>query len=185
MNARRRLLAAALIGATFAAAMGAACSDATEAPGARADAAAPDTFTPDARRRLPDAEDVTCEAGDASGATPPAPYAGRTNPIGGQASAINAGQSTFAVRCVFCHGAEGKGDGPEGPKNPPPANLTATRRDDDYLLWRISTGGRDAPICSAMPAFEKVLSEAQRWQVVAFVRTLEPAADAGADATDQ
>ena len=182
--ATRRLVAACLVAAGFASVLAAACSDATDAPSSVADSSTADTAAPDARRPLPDAEDVTCDAGDASTESPPAPYAGRTNPVAGQRSAINAGQATFGVRCAFCHGPVGKGDGPEGPKHPPPADLTAKRRDDDFLLWRISTGGRDAPHCSAMPAFAASLTETQRWQLVAFVRTLEPAAvaDAGADA---
>ena len=133
---------------------------------------------------LPDAEEVTCEAGDASGVVPPPPFAGRTNPVGASPSAVNAGRATFGVRCAFCHGSKGKGDGPEGPKNPPPADLTARALDDDYLLWRISTGGRMPPRCSAMPAFGTILGEAQLWELVAFVRSLEPAADAGTDASD-
>ena len=139
----------------------------------------------DARRPLPDAEDVSCEAGDAFGATPPVPYAARPNPLGSDETAVSAGGQTFGVRCAFCHGPEGKGDGPEGPTNPPPANLTATRRDDAYLLWRISTGGRGDPFCSGMPAFSALLTERQRWELVAFVQTRAPKTDGGADASGE
>ena len=186
MNGRRRLIAAALVAATFASAIGMACSEGTAGPPARTEAGAPDTSAPDARRVPPDAEDVSCEAGDASGADPPAPYTGRTNPLASSAGAVNAGRETFAVRCAFCHGPGGKGDGPEGPRDPPPANLTAVRRADDYLLWRISEGGRSAPFCSAMPGFGTILTELQRWQLIALIDTLAPpVADGGRDAAGE
>ena len=136
----------------------------------------------DARRAVPDAEDVTYLPGDAAGGAVPAPYAGRTKPLGLGGSAALAGKQTFAIRCALCHGAAGKGNGPEGPKEPPPTDLTATRRDDAYLFWRISLGGRGAPFCSGMPAYSAVFSEEQIWQLVSFAQSIAPPPDGGADA---
>lgn len=132
----------------------------------------------DALRAATDAEDLTFRRGDANAAASPGAYAGRTNPISGEAEAVSAGGSFFAARCALCHGSEGRGDGPEGPADPPPADLTARRRTNAHLFWRISEGGRASPFCSAMPAFDYA-SERTRWQIVAFVQTLAPRDDAG------
>lgn len=184
MGYPRHIVAVALASAAAASGIS-GCSEVMSGSSTADDAATSDATALDARRPLPDAEDVSCDAGDASSVTPPAPYANRSNPLGADESAASAGGQTFAVRCVFCHGPGGKGDGPEGPKDPPPANLTATRLDDAYLLWRISTGGRGDPFCSAMPAFSAILTERQRWELVAFVQTLAPKADGGVDASGE
>lgn len=41
---------------------------------------------------------------------------------------------------------------------------------DGYLIWAIGEGG--AQIGSAMPAFKDSLSEADRWRIIRFLRTL-------------
>ena len=82
------------------------------------------------------------------------------------------GAEIFKDNCVPCHGATGHGDGPAGTSLAPhPANLAelAPRVEDDYLFWRISTG-RDG---TAMIAWSGVLTDAQIWDVVAFIRTLK------------
>lgn len=177
VNRKRIMCATALVLVAAA-----ACADETnDAPSTTPSAL--DASSPDARKPPDDAEDLTCEATDAAGGVPAA-YAGATNPLASDA-AVAAGRATFAVRCAFCHGAKGEGDGPEGPRTPPPANLTAARRPDDYLLWRISTGGREVPFCSAMPSYERILDERERWEVVAFLQTIAPTLDdGGADAGD-
>jgi mono/diheme cytochrome c family protein len=40
------------------------------------------------------------------------------------ADAAKKGKAIFQAKCQRCHGAEGKGNGPEADKNSPPANLT-------------------------------------------------------------
>jgi len=40
---------------------------------------------------------------------------------------------------------------------------------DGYLMWTLSESGK--PIGSAMPAFDGVLTDTQRWQIVTFVRS--------------
>ncbi|MBS2012904.1 MAG: cytochrome c [Deltaproteobacteria bacterium] len=188
MAALRSFLALSLATAAAAAAglVASACSDDATAPIGVADAgdAATDRTTP-----FTDVEDITCVScvpEDASAMTVPAPYAGRTNPLGASASAVQNGASFFAGRCALCHGTTGKGDGLEGPSDVRAADLTATRRADDHLFWRISEGGRNAPFCSSMPSFS-YLTETQRWELVAFVQSIAPRpidADAGSDAGD-
>jgi mono/diheme cytochrome c family protein len=100
----------------------------------------------------------------------PADYAGKTNPLG--ADAATAGSLNYVSYCESCHGVTGLGDGPAGPAlNPPPASLpvVAAQVGDDYLFWRISEG----KVGTAMVGWGNVLSDAQVWQVVAYIRTLE------------
>jgi hypothetical protein len=50
----------------------------------------------------------------------------------------------------------------------------------DYWLWRVSEGGTAEPFHSqgsVMPAWKYHLLELERWQVIAFARTLHQAAD--------
>jgi Cu/Ag efflux protein CusF len=79
---------------------------------------------------------------------------------------------------VLCHGSDGKGTGIAAKGLPhPPADLThhfhrAPGDGDAYLFWRVSEGGQVEPFKSsqsAMPAYKTVLSEDQRWDVLAYV----------------
>jgi mono/diheme cytochrome c family protein len=78
---------------------------------------------------------------------------------------------------MVCHGTDGKGTGPAAKGLPhPPADLThhfhrAPGDRDAYLFWRVSEGGQVEPFASmqsTMPAFKTVLSEDQRWDVLAY-----------------
>ncbi len=105
----------------------------------------------------------------------PAEYAGKTNPLAGDAAAAEAGADVYATNCASCHGDAGAGDGPAGSAlDPKPAALNNLGADksDAYLFWRISEGGMMEPYNSSMPAFKGVLSEEQIWQTIAFIHTL-------------
>ena len=68
------------------------------------------------------------------------------------------------------------GDGPVASAlNPPPAPLAHSSQTvgDDYLFWRISEGG--VPFSTSMPPW-KVLDEQARWDLVNYIRALDPAA---------
>lgn len=107
---------------------------------------------------------------------PPAPYAGKSNPLASQARTIEAGKQTFRVYCASCHGETGMGDGPaSGSLNPKPQPIaqTESQLSDDYLYWRIAEGGLMEPFMSAMPAWKSALSEEQIWQVVIYLRSLD------------
>jgi mono/diheme cytochrome c family protein len=109
--------------------------------------------------------------------TPPAEYAGKTNPYAGQASAASAGETIFQTNCSPCHGADAKGDGPAAASlNPKPADLALLQGQfsDAYLFWRISEGGLNPPFNSAMPSWKSTLTEEQIWQVITYLRTLKP-----------
>ena len=102
----------------------------------------------------------------------PAAYAGKTNPVGQDVEAVSRGRDSFQSACSSCHGESGKGDGPAASSLvPPPVNLVdlAKTAKDDYLLWRIAEGKNG----TAMVAWNSVLTEAQIWDLVAYIRSLE------------
>lgn len=96
----------------------------------------------------------------------PPPYKGAVNPLDGGA---DQGQALYPIWCARCHGLDARGG---GPSDPPAADLTAVRRPEYYLLWRISEGGHGDPICSQMPAFANSLTTVERWQLVSYLRQI-------------
>lgn len=85
-------------------------------------------------------------------------------------NAIRAGEKLFGSACWTCHGESGEGNGLAAVElETPPSNLTSTfvqKQSDGTLFWKISYG-RDQ-----MANYEYSLSEEERWQLVAFIRTL-------------
>ncbi len=94
-----------------------------------------------------------------------------SNPFAGQAAAVEAGKRLFAINCQMCHGAEGKGNGAIASYFPPkPTDLTSERvrgLADGQIFWTITNG------FARMPDFRTKLSVEERWQIVAFVRSLQ------------
>jgi mono/diheme cytochrome c family protein len=94
------------------------------------------------------------------------------------------GRAIFAIHCTPCHGPEGKGDGPVSAKFPPAPNLrygAICSRSDGFIYGTLTGGGR------AMPTMREGTTSRDRWDLVAFVRTLQaegctsvPAAPEGA-----
>ena len=88
------------------------------------------------------------------------------------AEPVAMGRALYAQNCADCHGASGKGDGKAGRDlDPAPTDLTGAEvagLGEQALFNKISRGRKP------MPAFRKLLSEEQRWQVVRYVRTLSP-----------
>lgn len=95
---------------------------------------------------------------------------GLKNPVPATGSALIAGKRIYQEHCQSCHGGDGDGRGERA------ENLSATPMDftnaakmanvtDGELFWVTTTGHRP------MPAFEKKLSEQERWQVVDYLRT--------------
>jgi mono/diheme cytochrome c family protein len=106
----------------------------------------------------------------------PSPYAGKTNPLAGQADAATAGKDIYTTNCLSCHGEGAKGDGPAGASlDPKPANLVQafTEDQDDRIFWTISEGGPAAGKSASMVAWKGTLSETEIWQVIAYIRTLK------------
>jgi mono/diheme cytochrome c family protein len=81
------------------------------------------------------------------------------------------GRALYARHCASCHGPTGRGDGEAGHDlDPQPSNL----HDPDIAaapatkLFRQITRGR-----RPMPSFGRLLSEDDRWAVVAFIKSME------------
>jgi mono/diheme cytochrome c family protein len=97
----------------------------------------------------------------------------RTNPFANDPNAVAAGRNLFANNCAKCHGqnAEGKSNRP---------SLKSARiqsATDGDLAWLIKNG----EAYKGMPGWG-ALPEPQRWQIVAYLRSLNttaPGADHG------
>ncbi len=104
----------------------------------------------------------------------PADYRNVVNPLPPSREAVEAGRQVYVEHCASCHGAKGMGDGEAGKSlSPPPANIAHIMRmpmmaTDSFLLWTIVEGG--VPLKTAMPAFGKVLSQKEHWQLIHFLR---------------
>jgi len=103
----------------------------------------------------------------------------RRNPVVRSDDTLRLAQVLWQKHCHTCHGAQGRGDGPnarlhERRKGHAPRNLTDPKVQenltDGEIFWRISKGIiEDDKII--MPAYEqKVPLEMQRWQLVTLVR---------------
>ncbi len=108
----------------------------------------------------------------------PAPAADTVvNPFAGRATAAQAGSELFGAICQICHGTAGEGNRDRGGSA---LNTTGLKHGDgDGDLFRVIKNGVTG---TQMPSFA-VLSDQQVWQVVSFIRTLQPTApDVGANA---
>lgn len=102
------------------------------------------------------------------------PAAGRqVNPQAGNAAAAGAGAAVYAAHCAACHGQHAEGSG----NIPSLAHSAVQSARDGELFWFITAGSVD----NGMPAWAS-LPEAQRWQLVTYLKTLTaaPSADAAA-----
>jgi hypothetical protein len=92
---------------------------------------------------------------------------------------VDNGRKVYYQNCVFCHGDTMAGNGMFAHGlDPIPTNFTdqgaiAMLR-DTFLLWRISKGGpglpeEGGPWDTAMPAWEKFLTEEEMWEAILFL----------------
>jgi len=95
----------------------------------------------------------------------PAADKSHPNPYAGQPDAIAAGRNLFLANCSHCHGqnAEGKGSRPSLHSD---RIRTAT---DGDLAWLLKNGD----VYNGMPRWS-ALPEQQRWQLIAYLRSLNP-----------
>jgi len=111
----------------------------------------------------------------------PAAASDRLNPLSSSTEAVRVGRSLWRTHCETCHGAEGRGDGPnarlhERRKNHAPRNLTKPNVQENLtdgdIFWRVTKGIIEGDNI-IMPAYEsKVPSETERWLLVLYVREL-------------
>lgn len=100
------------------------------------------------------------------------------NPVPGDPVSLQRGALLYGLHCALCHGAQGKGDGPitkfwnEKDKIAKPANLTDPRmvEQPDGALYLTLTQG-----FGVMPPLAENLTARERWDVINYVRTLQPA----------
>jgi mono/diheme cytochrome c family protein len=94
----------------------------------------------------------------------------RANPVAAQPQAAAAGKMLFAENCAKCHGADAN-----GLHNRPSLRSERIRHaTDGELAWMLKNGNpyKGMPPWSSLP-------EQQRWQIIAYLRTLPPAHPAG------
>ncbi len=92
------------------------------------------------------------------------------NPVPPTQASLARGQALFLVRCQACHGPDGHGGGPVSkffPEAPDLAYVTVQKRSDGFLWGTISYGGK------AMPAQREGLPDADRWNLVNWVRAIQ------------
>lgn len=87
----------------------------------------------------------------------------RLNPLAGQADAIAGGQRIFEARCAKCHGQDAMGHR----KKPSLRSDRVQHATDGEIFWLLKNGN----LAKGMPTWSK-LPEAERWQVIAFVKSL-------------
>jgi mono/diheme cytochrome c family protein len=82
------------------------------------------------------------------------------------------GKPIYEDRCASCHGLQGRGDGPQAPfLSPRPGNLVSAGisvKSDKELLAVIANGKPR----TAMPAWKDLLTEEERRDVLAYIRSL-------------
>ena len=80
------------------------------------------------------------------------------------------GKMNPAVNCARCHGSDGKPTklGKGAPDLSDPA--VSKKHSDTHWFWRIS----EKKAGTTMPSYKDKLTEEQRWQVIAYLRTLAP-----------
>ncbi|WP_232420172.1 cytochrome c/FTR1 family iron permease [Nitrosococcus watsonii] len=89
-----------------------------------------------------------------------------------QAPDLSVAEALYQAQCATCHGAEGYGDGPaaEG-LEPEPTNFHEQARQEQrsiYSLFSTITLGVPG---TAMPSFQRPLSEHERWALAFYVST--------------
>lgn len=112
-------------------------------------------------------------AKSASGWTLPPEAETTKNPLTVDAKLLATGKSIFKDKCQKCHGASGRGDGPDAdPDAQEDMDLTRANRaakNPEGVMFFKAWNGRKKP---KMPAFKDELTKEQVWAVVAYVQTL-------------
>jgi mono/diheme cytochrome c family protein len=120
---------------------------------------------------------LAARLGGADWEAPPEEKA-KVSPLSITGKDLAKGKALFLRHCSSCHGRGAKGDGPAaGFGAEIPDDLTDRARQDRLtdgeIFWKISNGRTSGPEI-VMPSFSReISSEADRWRVVAFLRSLK------------
>jgi mono/diheme cytochrome c family protein len=110
----------------------------------------------------------------------PLEYRSRRSPYPAATMVIHDGGRLYKSHCAACHDSRGLGNGEAGRDLTPSPALLAyliKRRQsvDEYLMWSISDGGTQ--FGTEMPAFKKILTDQEIWQIVTYMRAGFPPAN--------
>lgn len=93
-----------------------------------------------------------------------APDHAMVNPLAARPDAIAAGSNLYQDNCAQCHGADGNGRG----SRPAIRSARIAGASDGDLYWILKNG---QPF-RGMPSWAR-LPEGQRWQIVAYLRSIQ------------
>jgi mono/diheme cytochrome c family protein len=96
----------------------------------------------------------------------PAADRARVSPLTDQAAAAEAGAHLYANECARCHGTRGEGKG----SRPAVVSARVAGATDGELNWLLRNGNP----WKGMPAWSS-LPDSERWQLVAYLRTMNTA----------
>lgn len=88
----------------------------------------------------------------------------KPNPMAADPTAVGAGAKLFKQNCEKCHGAEGLGTA----QHPPLNTERVQQATPGELAWLLKNGS----LKNGMPSWTR-LPEEQRWQIVAYLKTLK------------
>jgi mono/diheme cytochrome c family protein len=88
----------------------------------------------------------------------------RQNPFQGSPEAVSAGALLYRDHCQQCHEADAQGDGRKKPSLHTPSVRSASDGDLEWFL-------RQGDLRHGMPSWSS-LPQAQRWQIIAYLRSL-------------
>ena len=124
-------------------------------------------------------ETLDAQLGDLTNAELPDDVGGFTSKLPNSPEAKEAGKKIYLKRCMPCHGVNGDGNGPAADTlNPRPRDFTRGLFKLRTTAWQdapseadhFRTVSRGVP-GTAMPAFVRILTEQERWQVTYYERT--------------
>ncbi len=98
------------------------------------------------------------------------------NPVKATADSIDKGKTLFQANCLVCHGAEGRGDGPQAADlDPSPVDIRQHlpyHADPQFFAFIANGIGG-----TAMPAWRDQLSDDDIWNLINYLRTFSDIAD--------
>lgn len=112
------------------------------------------------RKRAPQPEEVAAELGRA-----PAGAQASPNPFADKPDALLAGEKLYKQHCAVCHGPDARGREKTADLHSP----VIQRATPGALVWFLRNGN----LREGMPAWSR-LPDAQLWQIVTYLKTLEP-----------